>query len=848
MSNKNANLRATNIYQPKIIFTLLLIWSISFVIDRIWFSLDHRLPSWDPADYLNGVMLYRDALSSPDFFNTSWWREFWLLSNKIPPLIYIITGAFWQILSPSVANANLVFSFINLILIVALFYLGKLFFNDKIALFSCALIQLVPGLYFYRREFLLDFPLTVIVLVSFTSLSYWYFTENKTLSWCLSLLTGIFLGFGLLLKQPFLFFLFFPLVFATITCCWQRHWSKIAQLLLMSVAAIIVFYPWYRTNWLVIFTSGKRATIDSAILEGDPPLNTLQAWTFYGEVAPYLLSVFLLLVSLFGLVYLLLKYRQKAPLKFKKALKFWQRYFYQRKYPEKSTLIVTYWLIIFVFGGYLLSSLNVNKDARYILPLVPVLTLLISAFIYSYQGQQKNIFRIGVLTIAFCLMLFNLFPLGGSWLTVLLSPKMQHHPYTGEPWATPKVIDAAIATNPYLRMNIGVLPSTNQINQSNISFYGSIPDFQVYGRQVGVREEEVAQDVNALDWFITKTGDQGSIPASQPQTVELVEKGGQFNLLKQWSLPDQSLLKLYQKKELQTIVNPLNTYRSEVKLDSVIVPEKIKPGQVIDITYNWSGTAENLQNAIVLLSWYSDRYKESTWNHDHAIGMSNLHFDSLDDYDLDRDFQVRENTAMFVPENIADGDYILNAIYLDQNTGKTFPLPIPQIQINVDSTNAPALATREPDLVNQINLLAPQLAQGIPGLEAIFAHVGRINQYDPTQAYLKVTEKALQARLQNKNDLDYLYTLLLSQVLQQNVNSAIATAQRIVKLAPDNAYNHAYLSFLYLYDWKGKQGQNALQPALKLAPDVIEFQYLQGVSALLQGQIGEVWKVYQAIK
>ena len=445
-------------------------------------------------------------------------------------------------------------------------------------------------------------------------------------------------------------------------------------------------------------------------------------------------------------------------------------------------------------------------------------------------------------------MLLNLFPLGGGWLTAFLSPRMQHLPYTGEPWATPKVVETAIATNPYLRMNIGVLPSTNQINQSNISFYGSIPDFQVYGRQVGVREEEVAQDVNALDWFVTKTGEQGSIPASQPQTVELVENGGQFNLLKKWLLPDQSYLKLYQKKELQTIVNPLKTQDSEVKLDSVIMPEKIKPGQVIDITYNWSGTAEKLQNAIVLLSWNSEQDKESTWNHDHAIGMSNLHFSSLETEELNQDFQVQENTAMFVPKDIRDGDYILNAIYLDQTTGETYPLAIPKIQINIDQTTPPMVATREPDLVSQINILAPQLAEGIPGLEPIFAHVGRINQYDPNQAYLQVTEKALQTRLPSENNLNYLYTLMLSQVLQQNVNSAIDTAQKLVRLAPNNAYNHAYLSFLYLYDWNGKEGGKSLQPALELAPDIVEFQYLKGVSALLQGNLAQVWNVYQQVK
>ena len=209
----NDTISSNKISPKKIILFLLLIWIIGFIIDRLWFSLDNSVPSWDPADYLNGVMRYNKVLENLDLLNSSWWRDFWLLSSKIPPLIYIITGAFFHILPPSLSNANLVFSGFSLLLIVSLFYLGKLFFNEKIALLSCVLIQLIPGLYYYRREFLLDYPLAVIITISFTCLSYWYFAKGK-LTWWLSLLTGISIGLGLLLKQPFLFFLFFFLYYS----------------------------------------------------------------------------------------------------------------------------------------------------------------------------------------------------------------------------------------------------------------------------------------------------------------------------------------------------------------------------------------------------------------------------------------------------------------------------------------------------------------------------------------------------------------------------------------------------------------------------------------------------------
>ena len=302
--------KSNNVSRQFIIVCLILIWSFGFIIDRIWFSLDNTIPPWDPSEYLNGVMLYKEALKNPHFFDSSWWREFWLLSNKIPPLMYIITAPFFLILGASVDKGNLVLSLFSIVLLVSIFYLGRLFFNHKIALFACLLVQLIPALYVYRLEFLLDYPLTVIITFSFTCLSYWYFTKANKLSWYLSLLTGISLGLGIMLKQTFIFFLFFPICFAFISLLLYKKWEKLTQLITSFFIAIFIFFPWYRTNWLLIFTSGKRATIDSAILEGDPPLNTLEAWTFYGKVLPYLLSWHLFIIPLICLIYLVIKKKE----------------------------------------------------------------------------------------------------------------------------------------------------------------------------------------------------------------------------------------------------------------------------------------------------------------------------------------------------------------------------------------------------------------------------------------------------------------------------------------------------------------------------------------------------------
>ena len=75
------------------------------------------------------------------------------------------------------------------------------------------------------------------------------------------------------------------------------------------------------------------------------------------------------------------------------------------------------------------------------------------------------------------------------------------------------------------------------------------------------------------------------------------------------------------------------------------------------------------------------------------------------------------------------------------------------------------------------------------------------------------------------------------------MNPAINTAEVLMNLNPDNAYSYAYLSFLYLYDWKPRQAELALQRALDIAPEVVEFKYLDGISALMQGKLWKAWRI-----
>ena len=187
-------------------------------------------------------------------------------------------------------------------------------------------------------------------------------------------------------------------------------------------------------------------------------------------------------------------------------------------------------------------------------------------------------------------------------------------------------------------------------------------------------------------------------------------------------------------------------------------------------------------------------------------------------------FQVIESMAMLPPKNLVTGKYILEAIYLNRETGEIYPISGPTVTINI-TPNAPVILAPELDLVTQMRILAGDLPQGRAALDHIFAEIGRINQYAPVQDYTLQAELALEYRLkQEPNNVDLAYALTLSRVLQEDVSGAIAALKKVVELDSQNPYSYAYLAFVYLYDWQPKAAEKALQRAGELNPDIPEIQ------------------------
>jgi len=684
---------------------------------------------------------------------------------------------------------------------------------------------------------------------------------------------GLSFGLALLVKQTVLFFLLVPLLWVGLGTIRWRAWGRLLQLVSGLALAVLVCGPWYSTNWLFVLTAGKRATVDSAIAEGDPALTTLKAWTYYWQLLPEQLTWPLLLVPLVGL------------------LLYWSRKrFFPHPTPHTPHPTPQWsWFAVFLVGAYLLCSLNINKDSRYVLPYLPILSLLLASGLVCWPGRWGRNVRWGTVGLTMLLASFSLFPLGGPFTTSLvrvLSPAEQHQAQLGEKWPHRTVMQTIVEQAPYLRATLGVLPSTPDINQHNLNYYGALAKFQVYGRQVGTQPDRVAQDVRSLDWFVTKTGDQGSLRSNskrqaQADTVQAVEQGGGFQLLQTWTLPDGSLLNLYHRQQPPIEVKATVKTRGEastasvpVRLDRVIVPKRVPPGLPVPVTYQWSGDWSQLQAGLVLLTWQqqdgslnqpassktisetvSETRSAQRWFHDGAIAMGRLQQPAIaaegDRCAADPSrctFQVVERTAMLPPARVKAGRYTLKATYLNRRTGETYTIPVPAVVLDIDPAAAPQPAP-ELDLVTQLRTLSLALPQGIDALPPIFETVDRIGLYDPIQDYTTQARQSLTYRLaQEPNNLEFAYNLVLATVLERDAEGAIAALEQVTQLDPKNPYARAYLAFVYLYCFRPHAAQTILKPALTALPNSPEIHALSGAATLMQGNLWQAWQTWQHIQ
>jgi 4-amino-4-deoxy-L-arabinose transferase-like glycosyltransferase len=790
---------------------LLIIWLIGLVIDRTWFFLDKSIPFYDQSAHLTTALHHYRIFQNFNIFSGDWWLSLWQLTPSYrAPFVYICTVPFLILFGKGYAQASLVNLLYTAIIIVSLYHLGNyLFQNRKIGITASIFCLLFPILGIVRTDYLLDYGLTAVIILTFTILTVWKDSYTGRLSWGLTFMLGLGIGLIMLAKPTGFIFIFIPSIWTLINFVRKRKFIKLIQTGLSLVLTWFICSFWYGLNWLTIITSALNAN-QVGKGEGDPPFTTLAGWLFYPQLIPESVGFPILSVSIGILLVSLIKYKSNGDL-------------IQAKVRKSARS----WLLIFLASGYIICSIATNKDIRFILPCFPIISLLLADIFNLIENVIFDRVRLVTIILSGVCLLNNLFPLpliqawGGKHLP---NDEAKKYPLT-------KLIDKINITNPYLRSTLGVIPvSTPQVNEFTLDYFGTLADFRVYGRKLTTKLSQVDQDLQYFSWYVTRDNEPDE-PGERGETKRklkaLVESSSELQLQGEWVLPNQDKLRIYHRKNPDVVIEKLNDGNSVVTLEKVVISNQVIVDKNNPVTYQITGSWNDLQNGLLLLKWQNDK---SSWYQDHAIALGNLYC-GINCHPKDN-FRVTEAIATFIPKKLPLGKYQLSALYLDRRNRKITPLNIPNITVNV--TDQGTVEKSQPlDLVSRMSQLAVELQQG--KLNNIFAQIDNFNQYDPTQDYLKQIELAANYRLQTEpNNLNLRYTLLLSQLLRRQVPELIQNLTELTKYDDQNAYTWLYLAFIYLYNFQPREAEAKLAIAEKINPNIPELKTLKTVTSIMK--------------
>jgi len=460
---------------------LLIFFLATLIIDGIWFFLDESIPAYDQSAHLTTALHHYRVFQDFHPFSGDWWLSVWQLTPSYrAPFVYICTVPFF-FFSRSYHQASLVNSLYTAIIIVSVYHLGiYLFQNRKISLTASMFCLLFPILGVTRIDYLLDYGLTAIVILTFTILTIWKDRYSGFFSWILTLALGVGIGLVMLAKPTGFIFILIPIFLTLVSFVRKRKYLKLIQSGLSLIVAWLVCGSWYSLNWLTIITSALNAN-QVGKREGDPPATTIAGWLVYPQMIPETVGFPILFVSIGILIVYLLK--NKFAVKDR-----WNHAGFN-------------WLIIFLVSSYVICSLGTNKDSRFILPCFPIIGLLLSYCFNLIDNKLFDQVRITTIGLSVIVLINNLFPLPiiQGWGGIKHFPNNE-----GKTYPLTQLIERINQTNPYLRSTLGVVPvSTPQVNQFTLDYFGTLADFRVYGRKLTTKLAQLEQDLENFSWYVS---------------------------------------------------------------------------------------------------------------------------------------------------------------------------------------------------------------------------------------------------------------------------------------------------------------------------------------------------------
>tara|TARA_Y100001968_G_scaffold285921_1_gene286242 strand:+ start:467 stop:2563 length:2097 start_codon:yes stop_codon:yes gene_type:complete len=518
------------INHPKYFFWILVlfIWIVSTVADRIWWNFFSNTPSWDQADYLNSALDHAQALS---FLGGDGSVDFDSLldkSPKIPPLASIVNGAVISFAGDAPHSAAWSLSLWNGFLIFNIASWGLYLRGKKFALFCVLISAFSPFLFHLRTDYVLELPLISAITFYLFYLGKWSDYGNGS-KWIQLIIASISCASSLLIKQSSLLVIIPSFLFVFVLS-FKRDNKFRLQLLCLTVFNILAILPWFYHNWIMILSGTYRAVFESAALEGDPSIFDFKSIFWY---FPYLDNQFGSIILFFGfsgLVFIFLTYIRsfQAPLNLKNI-------FYDNNY--KWT-----WICFNLFTSWTFTTFIPNKDERYIACSIPLIILILALGFCKWSEWFESYFKFKFYVLFLIAPISFLFSDAFDKFNALVNIKSKYYPV--------KEIISTIKSSEVKdqKETIIVVPSTPEVNQHNVSYFGRIEGGNILGRQLGQSLFHIEPVLKYSKWIILAEGDQGSVTSNSLYLDQSIRESSLFIKVRQFNRKNEGSYSLWKRR------------------------------------------------------------------------------------------------------------------------------------------------------------------------------------------------------------------------------------------------------------------------------------------------------------
>ncbi len=533
-----------HILRYRYLYLLILFFNTSNII---WFWKDAAPPMWDQSHYL---------LSSQHLFHTLQDEGFLsflsayttILGNKAP-LITVLPLPFYLVFGDSYRVGlciNLVFVVIGSIY---LYRVGETVSGRGCGLMSVFMLNTFPLLMGMSREFLVEYGLTVSVIA-------WIYYLLRLDEWNRrrdAYALGIILGLGMLMKFSFFVYVAAPTIFIaahriydrrSLREDWKRHCAAIA------IIGTMIAGPWYFRNMSgivhFIHFAGYSDLAKNWSMGDVFSIGTiLKYWTHlinYGISFYYFLL--LLLAVLLDCVRLARHDNQPV----------------LRKEERENIYILLSWVAV----PLLILTFAVNKDYRYVAPLLPALAILMSMSLARLFSRKEG-FPILLLLVVFPLFNYLFISFSPKHLSFGLSPFIllgdtlaYAHPPRKELWPNLeliKYIDGDSASRGVRNPLTTLLFNHPYMNWITSSYYtGSVRSrarFETIDFYTNETMDQILDRITKnTDYLVTKSEKLGPDFSNTKNVViqAVLDKGGlPFGQIRALPLPDGTSLRIYRR-------------------------------------------------------------------------------------------------------------------------------------------------------------------------------------------------------------------------------------------------------------------------------------------------------------